>query len=138
MVTQSVADKGKVWVKGAFRPVYAVRIDQKIFLLGSEMDAEPEVRVDAHHLYVDWNDRSKSLRLGRCIPLSAPADIKGTLFNGFKNTKHADVLAVNPSGEGVIEKIFKDIDFHENGLESMATDEFLQTCMGMPLPSKTP
>ncbi|PIQ98983.1 MAG: hypothetical protein COV66_13910 [Nitrospinae bacterium CG11_big_fil_rev_8_21_14_0_20_45_15] len=137
-MTQLVADKGKVWVKGEFRPVYAVRIDQKIFLLGSEMDDEPEVRVDDHHLYVDWKDRSKSLRLGRCIALSAPAEIKGTLFNGFDNTKHADVLAVNPSGEGVIEKIFKDNAFHEKDLESMGTDDFLQTYLGMQLPSKNP
>jgi len=137
MVSQWVTDKGKVWVKGEFRPVYAVRIDQKIFLLGSEMDEEPEVRVDDHHLFVDWIDRSKSLRLGRCISLSAPAEIKGTLFNGFENTKHADVLAVNPSAEGVIDKIFKDSAFHENDLESMSTDKFLQTFMGMKPPSKS-
>ncbi len=130
-MTQHIADKGKVWIKGTFKPVYAVRIDQKIFLLGSEMDVEPETRVDNEHLFVDWKDDSKSIRLGRCISLSAPAEIAGTLFNGFDNTKHADILAVNPSGEGTVDKIFKDADFHEKGLAEMNTDKFLRTFMNM-------
>jgi|GEM_PF-443001 len=121
-----IDDKGKVWTKGAFKPVYAVRVGQKIFLLGSDIDEEPESRVDDNHLYVDWIVKGKSFRLGRRIPLSAPAKIPGTLFNGFENTKHADILAVDPCGEETVDRKFTGDSYIENNLESMSSNDFLQ------------
>ncbi|QPJ65894.1 MAG: hypothetical protein G3M78_11015 [Candidatus Nitrohelix vancouverensis] len=121
-----IDDKGKIWVKGSFRPVPAVRVGDAFHLLGNEMDHEPDVWLEGEYLYVDWHDPKARVRLGRRIPLGLEAKIPGTLFNGFEQTKHQDVLSVDFNAEGVESVTFKADEYLARNLSSLSGNEFFQ------------
>lgn len=85
-----IQDRGKVWIKGSARPVYAVRINDKIFTIGKVEGQKEEIWLDNEGLCLDLHNSAKEERTARFIPLNNPAELAGTLFNGFENTKHAD------------------------------------------------
>ena len=90
---QNIDDEGKIWLQGAFQPENAIRVGQLFFLTGQKNSEIIKCYVHKNHLIVDLHDRDKNYRVFRRFLLSLKPDVCGTLFNGFKKTKHADIKA---------------------------------------------
>ena len=114
-----IKDNGKVWVKGSVRPVYAVRIDAKVFATGKAADQKEEFWLENDGLCLDLNNSKKGERTARFIPLNSPAKLSGTLFNGLENTKHADVSIVAFDTEGTKEKTISGEEYQNRGIKDL-------------------
>jgi len=114
-----IKDNGKVWVKGSVRPVYAVRIDDKVFATGKAADQKEEFWLENDGLCLDLHNSKKGERTARFIPLNSPAKLSGTLFNGFENTKHADVSIVAFDTEGTKEKTISGEEYQNRGIKDL-------------------
>ena len=112
-----IKDNGKVWVKGSVGPVHAVRIDDKVFATGKAADQKEELWLENDGLCLDLHNSKKGERTARFIPLNSPAKLSGTLFNGFENTKHADVSIVAFDTEGKKEKTISGEDYETRGIK---------------------
>ena len=75
-----IKDNGKVWVKGSVRPVYAVRIDAKVFATGKAADQKEEFWLENDGLCLDLHKSKKGERTARYITHNSHAKISGTLF----------------------------------------------------------
>lgn len=82
-----IKDIGKVWVRGKNSPIFAIRVDDKIFVPGRDGEVAKTWWVEDEHLCVDLSEV-------RRFSLSLPATASATLFSGFENTKHGDVKVV--------------------------------------------
>jgi len=114
-----IKDRGKVWIKGSARPVYAVRINDKIFTIGKVEGQKEEIWLDNEGLCLDLHNSAKEERTARFIPLNNPAELAGTLFNGFENTKHADVPIVAFNGEGTKQKTISGENYRKKGIKDL-------------------
>ena len=114
-----IKDNGKVWVKGSVGPVYAVRIDEKVFATGKAADQKEELWLENDGLCLDLHNSKKGERTARFIPLNSPAKLSGTLFNGFENTKHADVSIVAFDTEGTKEKTISGEEYQNRGIKDL-------------------
>ena len=114
-----IKDKGKVWVKGSVGPVDAVRIDNKVFATGKAADQKEELWLENDGLCLDLHNFKKGERTARFIPLDSPAELAGTLFNGFENTKHADVSIVAFDNEGTKEKTISGEEYQNRGIKDL-------------------
>ena len=114
-----IKDNGKVWVKGSVGPVYAVRIDEKVFATGKAADQKEELWLENDGLCLDLHNFKKGERTARFIPLDSPAELAGTLFNGFENTKHADVSIVAFDTEGTKEKTISGEEYQNRGIKDL-------------------
>tara|TARA_B100001123_G_C14769005_1_gene811912 strand:+ start:126 stop:515 length:390 start_codon:yes stop_codon:yes gene_type:complete len=114
-----IKDTGKVWVKGSVGPVYAVRIDGKVFATGKEFGQNEKLWLENDGLCLDLHNIKKGERTARVIPLNSQATLAGTLFNGFENTKHADVLIVAFDTEGAKEKIISGEEYLNKGIKDL-------------------
>ena len=119
-----IKDNGKVWVKGSVGPVYAVRIDDKIFATGKAVDQNEDLWLENEGLCLDLHNYKKGERTARFIPLDSPAKLAGTLFNGFENTKHADVLIVAFDIEGTKEKTISGEEYQKSGIKDLDCASF--------------
>lgn len=122
-----IKDKGKVWIKGATGPVFAVRVDDKIFSTGKKPDQNEDLWIDNDGLCVDLHNIKKGERIARFIPLNTPRTLPGTLFNGFENTKHADVLIAAFDGEGAKEKFVSGEEYQKRGIRNLDRIAFWKT-----------
>ena len=102
---EEIQDSGKVWCKGSSRPVHAVRVGNKIFATGKEEGQSIECRVDGDMLCVDLHEPERKVRVARKTPLDLEPTLQGTLFSGFTQTKHADVLIVSSDHDRIEEEI---------------------------------
>ena len=97
----SIIDDGKIWLRGSSRPEYGVRIGKVYFITGKE-DAEIiNYLIDDNFLYVDIHNPGSQYRTIRRFALDLEPLSPGTLFNGFRKTKHADIRAVTYRDKGV-------------------------------------
>ena len=97
----SIIDDGKIWLRGSARPEYGVRVGKVYFITGKE-DAEIiNYLIDDNFLYVDIHNSESQYRTIRRFALDLGPKSLGTLFNGFKKTKHADIRAVTYRDKGV-------------------------------------
>ena len=127
-----IKDKGKVWVKGSVGPVDAVRIDDKVFATGKAADQKEELWLENDGLCLDLHNFKKGERTARFIPLDSSAELAGTLFNGFENTKHSDVLVVACDAVGSKEKSISGPEYQEGKFNTLDHRTFWQTIWGNP------
>jgi hypothetical protein len=122
-----IKDSGKVWMKGSVGTAHAVRINDKVFATGQKEDQSIDFWVDNDGLCIDLHDSKLAERTARLIPIDTPASLPGTLFNGFENTKHADVLIVSADGERVKEKTVSGKEYQEGNYRILDRLSFWQT-----------
>ncbi len=122
----SIEDTGKVWFKGKFGPEYAIRVGDKVFVPGKKENDIVDCHVEDDTLWADLQDNKAGKRTGRRFPLNLPATTPATLFNGFENTKHADVMVVTHQDKGVEEFTVSGEDYRLEAISDMAPDTFLQ------------
>ena len=127
-----IKDSGKVWTKGSVLPVNAVRIDNKIFATGRKDNQNVELWLEDDGLCLDLHDFKKGERTARFIPLNSKAKLPGTLFNGFENTKHSDVLVVACDAVGSKEKSISGPEYQEGKFNTLDHRTFWQTIWGNP------
>lgn len=121
-----IEDTGKVWFKGAFGPEYALRVGDKVFVPGKGENDILDCLIINNSLCVDLHDTKAGKRIGRYFPMDLPAGIKATLFNGFENTRHADVLMVTYKDEGVREVTVDGEDYRKESISAMETQRFFK------------
>ncbi|GJL78223.1 MAG: hypothetical protein NPINA01_12120 [Nitrospinaceae bacterium] len=126
-----IKDTGKVWFPGAFGPEYALRVEDKVFVPGKEADHSIDCRVEENFLIVDLHDQKKEKRTLRRFSLDLPATTAATLFNGFENTKHADVQVVTYKDSGVEETIVAGDSYRTDSIASMDSESFFQRFAGV-------
>ncbi len=110
---EEISDSGKVWLKGRVKPVVAVRMSEVILIPGFEEDDEIEFWGDKGRLCVDVHSVRQNIRIARLFSPGLEGTVPGTLFSGFTQTKHADILAVLPDGDGVQELRFEGADYRD-------------------------
>jgi len=121
-----IEDTGKVWIKGAFGPEYAVRVGDKVFVPGKGENHTVDCRVAGNTLCVDLHNEREGIRIGRQFPLDLPTTTPATLFNGFENTQHADVKVVTYKDEGVKEVIVREGIYRKEAIADMESENFFQ------------
>jgi len=121
-----IDDTGKVWFKGAFGPEYAVRVGDKVFVPGKGENDTVNCQVGNGILYVDLHNEKTGSRVGKYFSLDLPTTTPATLFNGFEETKHADVTVVTYKDEGVREVIVQGEVYREEAISGMASEIFFQ------------
>ncbi len=121
-----IKDTGKVWIRGQAGTVFAVKVDEKVFVPGQEEEQSIEYWLEGNFFCVDLHGIDQNIRIARRFPLDLQATHPASLFNGFKKTKHADVKVITYEDEGVAEKIFKDEEYAEGNMQSMSRDVFWQ------------
>ena len=125
-----IKDKGKVWVKGSVGPVHAVRIDDKVFATGKAADQKEELWLENDGLCLDLHNSKKGERTARFIPLDSSAELAGTLFNGFENTKHADISIVAFDTEGTKEKTISGKEYQNRDIKDLDCATFWKIIWG--------
>jgi len=105
-MTDAIQDTGKVWLRGAANPVFALKIKERFIVPGGDEGPGLEYWVDGPGLCVDIQDPAKGRRIARWFPLDTDGTAAGTLFNGFTRTRHADICALTPQSPGVRERVF--------------------------------
>ena len=114
---ESITDFGKIWLRGFMRPEYGVRIDTIYFVVGEGDSQSTIYSVYENHLFVVLHYPEKKKRIFRRFSFDLIPKSKGTLFNGFNDTKHADIKAITYQDDGVEEHVGgeKDCFLDKNG-----------------------
>lgn len=121
-----IKDHGKVWIRGEPGTSFAVKVDDKVFVPGQEEGQSVEYWLEENFLCVDLHDPGQNIRIARRFPLALEPSHPATLFNGFNKTKHADVKIITYEDDGVAEKIFRNEEYVDSGIQSMDRDAFWQ------------
>jgi len=119
-----IKDHGKVWMRGKPGTSFAVKVDDRVFVLGQEEGQSIDYWLEGNFLCVDLHEPDRSLRTARRFPLDLEATHPATLFNGFDRTQHVDVQVVTFEYKGVEEKVFRDEDYRKRNLESLSRQAF--------------
>ena len=114
---RKIHDSGKIWLRGSVRPEYGVRVGDNYFVVGEGDSQSTIYSVYENHLFVVLHYPEKKKRIFRRFSLSLIPKCKGTLFNGFNETKHADIKAITYQDDGVEEHVSgeKDCFLDKNG-----------------------
>jgi len=102
---RKINDSGKIWLRGSVRPEYGVRVADNYFVVGEGDSQSTIYSVYENHLFVVLHYSEKKKRIYRRFSLDLIPKSKGTLFNGFNETKHADIKAITYQDDGVEEHI---------------------------------
>ena len=119
-----IKDHGKVWMRGNTGTSFAIKVDEKVIVPGQEEGQSIEYWLEGNSLCVDLHDPEQKLRIARKFSLDLTATHPATLFNGFKKTKHADVKVLTYEDEGIAERVFKEKEYMELGIQNMNREEF--------------
>ena len=113
---RKINDSGKIWLRGSVRPEYGVRVGENYFVVGEGDSQSTIYSVYENHLFVVLHYSEKK-RIYRRFSLDLIPKSKGTLFNGFNETKHADIKAISYQDDGVEEHVGgeKDCFLDKNG-----------------------
>ena len=113
---RKINDSGKIWLRGSVRPEYGVRVGDNYFVVGEGDSQSTIYSVYENHLFVVLHYTEKK-RIYRRFSLDLIPKSKGTLFNGFNETKHADITAISYQDDGVEEHVGgeKDSFLDKNG-----------------------
>ena len=113
----NINDSGKIWLRGSVRPEYGVRVGDKYFVVGEGDFQSTIYSLYENHLFVVLYYSEKKRRIFRRFSLDLIPKSKGTLFNGFNKTKHADIKAITYQDDGVEEHVGgeKDCFLDKNG-----------------------
>ena len=114
---RNINDSGKIWLRGSIRPEYGVRVGEKYFVVGEGDSQSTIYSVYENHLFIVLHYPENKERIFRRFSLDLIPKSKGTLFNGFNETKHADIKAVIYQDDGVEEHAVgeKDCFLDKNG-----------------------
>ena len=114
---RNINDSGKIWLRGSVKPEYGVRVDDNYFVVGEGDSQSTIYSVYKNHLFEVLLYSEKKKRIFRRFSLDLIPKSKGTLFNGFKETKHADINAITYQDDGVEEHVGgeKDCFLDKNG-----------------------
>ena len=114
---RNINDSGKIWLRGSVRPEYGVRVGDKYFVVGEGDFQSTIYSLYENHLFVVLYYSEKKERIFRRFSLDLIPKSKGTLFNGFNETKHADIKAITYQDDGVEEHVGgeKDCFLDKNG-----------------------
>jgi len=112
----NINDSGKIWLRGSVRPEYGVRVGDNYFVVGEGDSQSTIYSIYENHLFVVLHYSEKK-RIYRRFSLDLIPKSKGTLFNGFNETKHADIKAITYQDDGVEEHVGgeKDCFLDKNG-----------------------
>jgi hypothetical protein len=102
---ESITDFGKIWLRGFMRPEYGLRIDKIYFVIGEGDSQSTKYALYNNYLFVTLYYPDKQIRVFRRFSLDLVPKSRGTLFNGFNNTKHSDIEAITYRDDGVEEFI---------------------------------
>ena len=102
---RKINDSGKIWLRGSVRPEYGVRVGDNYFVVGEGDSQSTIYSVYENHLFVVLHYSEKKKRIYRRFSLDLIPKSKGTLFNGFNETKHADIKAITYQDDGVEEHV---------------------------------
>lgn len=119
-----IKDHGKVWMRGKPGTSFAVKVDDRVFVLGQEEGQSIDYWLEGNFLCVDLHEPDRNLRIARRFPLDLEATHPATLFNGFDRTQHADVQVVTFEDKRVEEKVSRDEDYRKRNLESLSRQAF--------------
>ena len=115
---RKINDSGKIWLRGSVRPEYGVRVDDNYFVVGEGDSQSTIYSVYENHLFVVLHYPEQKRRIFRRFSLDLIPKSKGTLFNGFNETKHADIKAITYQDDGVEEHVCGENDcFHDKNGE---------------------
>ena len=114
---RNINDSGKIWLRGSVRPEYGVRVGDNFFVVGEGDSQSTIYSVYENHLFVVLHYPEKKKIIFRRFSLDLIPQSKGTLFNGFNETKHADIKAITYQDDGVEEHVGgeKDCFLDKNG-----------------------
>ena len=107
---RNINDSGKIWLRGSVRPEYGVRVGEKYFVVGEGDSQSTIYSVYENHLFIVLHYPEKKERIFRRFSLDLIPKSKGTLFNGFNETRHADIKAVTYQDDGVEEHVGREKD----------------------------
>ena len=119
-----IEDIGTFWVQGTFSPDQAVRVGEKIFVVGQEKDEEIEYWLEGEFLCVDRHDKARKKRIANRINLNLPPSSEGSHFKGFTHTTHSDTRAVTVRDPGVDSFIVEGGDYVNTGVAASPSKEF--------------
>ena len=119
-----IEDTGKVWLRGESRPQEAVRLGETIFVPGKEENQTLHVWMDDGHLYADLHDAAAEIRIVRRFSLNEPPTRSGTLFSGFENTKHGDIMAVTFKDDGVEQCTVTGAEYQSQNAGGSSAEDF--------------
>ena len=114
---RKINDSGKIWLRGSVRPEYGVRVGDNYFVVGEGDSQSTIYSIYENHLFVALHSPEKKIRIFRRFSLDLIPKSRGTLFNGFNETKHADIKAITYQDDGVEEHVGgeKDCFLDKNG-----------------------
>lgn len=119
-----IKDYGKVWLRGKPGTSFAVKVDEQVFVPGQGEGQSIEYWLEGDSLCVDLHSPDQNIRIARLFPMSLEATHPATLFNGFNNTKHADVKVITYEDDGVSEKTFTGEAYAEGNIQNLTRDAF--------------
>ena len=109
-----IDDDGKIWLRGYAKPDYGVRVGELYFVIGKEDSEKSNCFIYENYLVADLHNPEQQYRIVRRFSLDLEPCSHGTLFNGFKKTKHADVKVVTYMDEGVEELVIDGRNYQLN------------------------
>lgn len=89
-----IDDDGKIWLRGHTKPEYGIRIGELYFVISKEDSEQINCFIHENNLLVDLHNSMDKYRIILKFSLDLKPSSLGTLFNGFKKTKHADIKAI--------------------------------------------
>lgn len=119
-----IKDTGKIWIRGQVGTVFALRVDDRVFVPGQEETQSIEYWLNEGNLCIDLHDASNRIRLARCFPLNLNPKHPAALFSGFTKTKHDDTQVVLFDDEGVITRMVNNPEYEENRVGEMSSRDF--------------
>ncbi|HAX45758.1 MAG TPA: hypothetical protein DCX78_02880 [Nitrospina sp.] len=119
-------DDGKIWVRGSVRPEYGVRVGDLYFITGMEESDNINCFIRDKYLFADIHDTGKQYRIIRRFPLKLDPECPGTLFSGFTNTKHGDIMALTYRNDGVEEYGVEGEMYSDENASGMDSVRFIQ------------
>ena len=122
----NIDDDGKIWLQGYNTPEYGVRVGGLYFVIGQGDTKISSCFVYGKNLIVDLDNPDKKYRTLRKFPFNLKANTTGTLFNGFKKTKHADIKAITYKDPGVEEYTINEKGYNLNDSKSIETIKLME------------
>ena len=122
----NIDDDGKIWLQGYNKPEYGVRVGDLCFVIGQEDTEISSCFVYGNNLIVDLDNPDKKYRILRKFPFNLKPQTAGTLFNGFKKTKHADIKAITYKDAGVEECTINDEEYNLKDSKSIETIKLMK------------
>ena len=125
-LVKRIDDTGKIWRPGRFSPEAAVRVNEKVFVLGREEGENSQCLAEEDALLVDLHDREKGCRRARRFPYALKPLQKATLFNGFTRTPHGDVGVIVAEDPGVVTVVMEGEAYQKAGASRLSSLEFFR------------